>query len=329
MVVIRLSALGDVVLTTGVLDHWHRTRGLSFRVITRPVFGPLFENHPAVGETVAVAEHQLDGMRWLGSAWRIARRFSGYMLVDLHGALRSTILALLWQGPVVRYPKFTSERRRYLKHRSRNAQARLLASNVPQRYAMALDNPPPSPEEVIPRVFLTDDERSRVAAMLLRRGVRRPFVVLHPYAVHRTKQWPDTRWVELAALLDENGWDWIVVGWSENRFMKRLAGVRDLTATTDLRTTCGVRAHATVLVSGDSGPIHLAAAVGTPVVALFGPTSREWGFYPTGPKDRVIERPLACRPCSLHGSHTCDQEEECLRSIEPEEVLQEILEASS
>jgi ADP-heptose:LPS heptosyltransferase len=60
--------------------------------------------------------------------------------------------------------------------------------------------------------------------------------------------------------------------------------------------------------------------VGTPVVALFGPTSRAWGFYPSGPFDAVLERALGCRPCSLHGTTTCRNGRECLTAIEPEEV---------
>ncbi len=71
--------------------------------------------------------------------------------------------------------------------------------------------------------------------------------------------------------------------------------------------------------------MHLACGVGTPVVALFGPTTRTWGFYPEGPKDVVLECDLPCRPCSLHGGKTCQRNLECMSNISPEDVLQALV----
>ena len=51
--------------------------------------------------------------------------------------------------------------------------------------------------------------------------------------------------------------------------------------------------------------MHIAAALGVPAVGIFGPTTRELGFFPYGPGNRVVETPLACRPCALHGSKKC------------------------
>jgi len=62
-----------------------------------------------------------------------------------------------------------------------------------------------------------------------------------------------------------------------------------------------------VFVTNDSGPMHLAAAAGVPVVAIFGATTRELGFFPYGPGHRVIEADLACRPCGLHGARECPE----------------------
>ena len=63
--------------------------------------------------------------------------------------------------------------------------------------------------------------------------------------------------------------------------------------------------RARVVVANDSGPAHLAAAVGTPVVALFGPTHEAFGFAPRGGRVRVISRDLPCRPCTVHGGVRC------------------------
>ena len=118
--------------------------------------------------------------------------------------------------------------------------------------------------------------------------------------------------------------DWIVLGRDGTPLFTNHD--RDLTNKTTLRETCSIMAKADLLLTGDSGPMHLACGVGTPVVALFGATAKAWGFYPAGPEDRVLELPLDCRPCSLHGAKTCVKGFECMISITPEKVMETILE---
>jgi heptosyltransferase-2 len=66
----------------------------------------------------------------------------------------------------------------------------------------------------------------------------------------------------------------------------------------------------------------MAEAVGTPVLALFGPTVREFGYFPIRPGSRVMERSLDCRPCSRNGKRPCHRGDlACLRDIPPDEVL--------
>jgi heptosyltransferase-2 len=77
-----------------------------------------------------------------------------------------------------------------------------------------------------------------------------------------------------------------------------------------------------VLVTNDSAPLHLATAVGTPVVAVFGPTVPAFGFGPRGARDRVVEHPaLACRPCSAHGPQVCPLgHHRCMQELSVESV---------
>jgi len=78
-----------------------------------------------------------------------------------------------------------------------------------------------------------------------------------------------------------------------------------------------------LMLSGDSAPMHMACAVGTPVFALFGPTVKEYGFFPTGESDRVFEVDLECRPCSLHGGPKCPRgHHRCMEEIDPGAVAE-------
>jgi heptosyltransferase-2 len=96
----------------------------------------------------------------------------------------------------------------------------------------------------------------------------------------------------------------------------------NLAGRTSILETAAVLQLAAALVSNDSAPLHLATAVGTPAVALFGPTVPGFGFYPLGPSDAFLEVPMDCRPCSLHGDRECRRRErQCLTEITPEDVL--------
>jgi heptosyltransferase-2 len=82
-----------------------------------------------------------------------------------------------------------------------------------------------------------------------------------------------------------------------------------------------VIARAQALASGDTGAMHMGTALGTPVVALFGPTVRQFGFFPYEAPAVVLERSLPCRPCSKMGGARCPLgHHRCLRDITPGEV---------
>jgi ADP-heptose:LPS heptosyltransferase len=317
--VFRLSALGDLVLTTGPLSWWNAHRGFRFTVVTRDSLAPVLAGHPAVGEVIALGETRRRRAPWLPVARRLAARCKGPGLLDLHGTMRSHLLSLLWPGPVRRYPKSGLSRRLFQHCRLDVLRRRLEALNVPQRYALALEPEAPPATELLPLIRLDAAEREAGRALAATAGVIPGFLALHPYATHPDKAWPRELWLTLTRMLDQAGTPWVVLGRDAATLLP--GDPRDLTNATDLRTLCAVLAQAGGLVTNDSGPMHLASAVGTPVLALFGPTARAWGFYPAGPRDLVLERDLACRPCSLHGATPCVQGRACLVTITPGEVL--------
>ena len=325
--VFRLGHLGDVVLCTGVLSWLAETRGWSFSFITRRPFAEIFAGNPHVRSVIALDEQELQASAFACLAGRIAGERQGQGLLDLHGSLRSRLLALRWRGPVLRYSKRSLERRLFLLSKGRLCREPLRASTVTQRYCLAVDSAAPSAAALLPRIWLTGPEQDNAARRLdgLFGSGARP-VALHPFATHALKAWPEEHWNALAAMLDRAHRPWIAVGRGKALFPHRR---EDLSNSTSLRETCALLSRCRVLVTGDSGPMHLAQAVGTPVAALFGPTTREWGFFPAGPNDTVLESGLTCRPCSLHGKKPCPGAGECLRAIRPETVFKAIEQTSA
>ena len=91
----------------------------------------------------------------------------------------------------------------------------------------------------------------------------------------------------------------------------------------DLSETIGVISHLNALVANDSGPMHIAGALGIPFVAVFGPTHPDLGFCPRYSSGTIIHSGVECSPCSLHGSSPCRKRHRfCMDEITWERVLE-------
>lgn len=102
-------------------------------------------------------------------------------------------------------------------------------------------------------------------------------------------------------------------------------GLHSLAGQLGLPLLAACLARLTVYLGNDSGPLHLAWCQRTPVVALFGPTVRELGFYPRGPGASVHEVALDCRPCGLHGHRVCPKgHHRCMADIDPQAVWADV-----
>jgi heptosyltransferase-2 len=144
----------------------------------------------------------------------------------------------------------------------------------------------------------------------------RPVVALAPGAVGPSKRWPGASYAELARRLRAEGhWVWVIGGPNEKELAAEIVDrgqIRDLTGP-DLRNAILALAAADLAVSNDSGLLHVAAALGTPAIGIFGPTSA-WHWAPLNPIAAVVETTdeLACRPCHKPvcqlGHHRCMRE---------------------
>jgi ADP-heptose:LPS heptosyltransferase len=194
-----------------------------------------------------------------------------------------------------------------------------------QRYAEAAACEVEDPHELRPRVAVT--ERDIEEAQALPGAWARTesaCIALAEGASRRMKRWPAARFAELAAGLAQNGWESL-------RLLEPANGPHENGAAVHapLRALKGLLSRCSLLVTNDSGVMHLAVGLDVPVVAIFGSTTRDFGFGPLGERDRVVERDLACRPCAVHGARFCWQgHERCLREVGVRDVLDAVLEGT-
>lgn len=161
------------------------------------------------------------------------------------------------------------------------------------------------------------------------KGVNREvprFIAVNPVAFWETKLWEEQKFAELGDRLREELGIGIVLTGGEAGPLERIRGrmrtkAVNLGGQTTLRELACLYRQAALVVTTDSGPMHLAAAVGTPVVALFGPTDPV-RTGPYGPGHRVIRRALSCAPCLRK---RCDLPR-CMKEISVEEVFEAVRE---
>jgi ADP-heptose:LPS heptosyltransferase len=307
---IRFGSLGDATLVTGVLRCFAEVTEGAHRlsVLTFEVYSALFNGLDFI-DTVHTVPKGISLKEYLG----FLKTLPEYDLtVDLHSNFRSRLAGILLKGRVLRYDKQAIARRLFTKFR---ICAGKLNTHTVERYAAVF----------FPFFGLTVPEKERLRPYLALKpetgngSVKN--IVIHPFASKPTKEWP--YFPELTEALASRGFNVQIVGRSAN---KPEAAVQ----TPTVKDLIAVVARAELLITTDSGPMHIGVALNKKVIAVFGSTSKELGFYPDFAHCSVIEEKLPCRPCHIHGAGECKRGDfACMRKISPERVLEAVCQALS
>jgi heptosyltransferase-2 len=318
--VVQTSFLGDVVLTTALLAEL-TTRGPVDIVVT-PAAAPLLANHPAVRDVIVFDKRgRDDGMIGL---WRFgralaAKRYTAAYLAQ--GSMRSAALARIAGIPTI-VGFDTSAGKLLYTSRVRYRKERHHAERL-WRLAVGDAAPDPDAETIRPRLYPGDTERASVDAFLAsipRDGA--PLLALAPGSIWGTKRWP--HYPALASKLAPLYRIVVTGGPSDRELAQEIAvaagaeRVIDATGKLTLLASAELISRCAAIVTNDSAPQHLASAVGTPTLSIFGPTVPAFGFGPLAPKHRTAgNESLACRPCDSHGPHVCPLGHfKCMRELE-------------
>jgi heptosyltransferase-2 len=294
--------MGDVVLATGAANAGRTAWGDGcFDVLVKREWAPLWENHPAVRTVLPMSRSERGpaGLR----AWAARLRDAGYVeTVDLQASIRTRVLCR-WAGlDAVRRPRRCTWRRRAL------VAAKRWGPPPEFRVGRAFVDAAVPGATAVPSLHPGEGHRDRARFLVPGDGDQ---IGLAPGARHATKRWPLERFVEVGRRWARGGppvpvffgpdEDALLAAWREAwPETGEWTPVREAPLTA---AACLERLAA--LVTNDTGLMHAAAAMGTPVVALFGPTVRDFGFAPEGEGHRIVETALPCRPCSRHGGSRC------------------------
>lgn len=326
VVVLQTSFLGDSLLTLPLLRRIKDSLpNAALAVLTLPKHAEVFRGNAWVDEIILDDKRGEHG--GLFGPWKIAallREKKFDLAVIPHRSFRSALVA--WLAGIPRRVGFSA-----------SAGSFLLTDRVPFSWLahdlernLALAKPlgggaapaqdeeryiaPPRPSPAFTKIL--SDARLLGGSRL---------VGVHPGAAWNTKRWDSERFAELCRRLAKNGMKPVIIGGSGDSALgaaiAKASGAADLTGKTSLEDLKALMGMLSLFVTNDSGPMHLAAAAGVPVVAVFGATTRELGFFPYGERHRVVEAELACRPCGLHGARACPEGHFlCMRLITVDKV---------
>lgn len=320
ILIVQTAFLGDVILALPLVRALRGAApGAVIDIVVAPRAAPVLEGDPDLGETIVYDKHGADA--GLGGFRRIRRRLrqGGYgWAVVPHRSIRSALLAATAGIPArVGFDRSAGRRlftavvpyQKNLHEVDRNLSL-LGPLGLPFRRNESSAGAPP----LLPVL----DHRSREAEEFLRGafgpGEQGTIVTIAPGTPWATKRWPADRFAALAAGLAARGHRVVVLGGREDAALCReVAGasgggarVADAGGRLPIRAAAELIRRCALLIGNDSAPLHLAAGVGTPAIAIFGATVPEFGFGPAGSAGRVVELGgLWCRPCSAHGGRRC------------------------
>jgi heptosyltransferase-1 len=324
VLIIKMSSIGDVVHAMPVASALRRTYpNLRITWLVEDWLAPLLQRHQAIDRLIT-----LPALRWplsgpallrLRQAIRELRSESYDAAVDLHGLLKSSVMSVLSRAPV----RIGTDYQREGAHLfSYGVPSYSPTTNVVEEYLSSARFLGANTDQVVFDLHPDGPELSSVRAMLARSAVPAalPLIVINPAASVPWKDWAAERWVAVARALSENG-RVIVIGLRRHRdrnaAIARAAGALDLTGETSLAELIALLSIASLHIAPDTGSAHIAAALSTPVIGIYGPTVASRSA-PYGQIDRTLWGGERCAPLC---PRRCPNNLACLDSISADDVV--------
>jgi len=334
LLVIRTSAMGDVVLTTPVLSGMRKQYpDVELVMLTRPGFKPFFNSIGGLRLFFPDLKKRHKGLFGIFRLYNdITREEEIDCVIDLHDVLRSKLLRLLFRlsgVPVSVIDKGRREKRSVI-----SGGKKIELKHSVERYCDVFRQAG-FPVEPLKELCIAPPNAALVKAISMTDNKGELNIGVAPYAKHKLKMWPEENMIKLLGLLSENYKCrfWLFGGVEDSvklsSFQLRVAGSVNMAGNLNLDEELALMSRLDLMIAMDSSNMHMAALTGTKVISIWGGTDRLTGFGAwLQPDEYFISIPaeeLTCRPCTIYGKGECKRGDfACMVWLTPEKVYQRI-----
>jgi heptosyltransferase-2 len=316
ILIIRLSSLGDILLTTPLIRSIKKKYpDIKIDFILKEQYKELLQFNPYLSRIFEYKKEPKEK----GVLIKTLKENKYDLVIDLQNNFRSFQLRRIVKAPAVKFNKMTLSKFflvNFKYNRLRNA------APIPQRYARALDN------------FQLDEEG---LDFYLPRSIKsqlgdfNKYIGFVPGSRHFTKMWPKQYYADLGNLLMSKGYIIVLFGGRQdiqicNELSTKIPGSINLCNDNKIFNTAIDMKKCRAVVTNDSGLMHIASSLNIFVLAVFGSTVKEFGFMPYGCKNSVLENiGLYCRPCTHIGKEACPENHfRCMLELSPQSAFDKL-----
>jgi lipopolysaccharide heptosyltransferase II len=332
ILVVRLSSIGDIILTTPLLRSLKTTYpNTRITFVIKTQFQELLASSPYIDELITFDKK--DGLTGLRKIKQDLKKQHFDLFLDIHKNWRSRYLRCGLGAKVIKSYRKLIFKRTLLIWFKINLYGKI--KPVYERYFDSVKAFGLKYDGLGTEIQVAENTSEKVRSMLRESGFHfdKPLVIICPSATYFNKRWKPLGFIETARHLIKE----------KSAFILIHGGIEDRNLCSEIAAAIGAQAISTagqlslaesaallqmsvLVIANDSGLLHLAQSQKRPVIGIYGPTTRELGYFPIDRNSKVIETDLPCRPCTHNGLNSCPKKHfRCMNDIPTDEVIQAAL----
>ncbi len=336
ILVVRLSSIGDIILTTPLLRSLKKAYpDASVTFLIKKQYCDLLAECPYIDELIAYdSKEGFEGLRNLCLQLK-EKHFD--LCLDIHKNWRSRYIRMqIGAKKTTTYHKLILKRSLLIWFKVNLFR---FVKPVYERYFDSVASLQIKYDGEGTEIHIASEKTIKVRSLLSDQNfnLTNPLIVLCPSATYLNKRWKMEGFIETGRYLIKNHAAFVVVlGGNEDKLLcddlAKAIGDRSVSfaGILSLTESAALLKMASVVVANDSGLLHLAQSQKVPVVGIYGPTTRELGYFPIEKNSTVVETQLPCRPCTHNGLNKCPKKHfKCMRDISSEIVINSVLQYMS